>query len=815
MKKNQRVLCMMIALLLCLSCMAVVPFAEEGEPADGKYWRVGEEGSGNTYATLQEALNADSTGNGATIYLLADGYSWSRTELLGKNVVIDCQEHTIGGVVEIRDTKKSGSNAGSALVKNMKHVADASDGRTAQLGEAKMITFENCSFTNALKPQYGMFIVAANLTMNNCTVIAETADGAYPMIRPLNAAPTINIHGCTMEHCGSGAVFANFTAKTKLNITDSKLTCNKQGWVINCAANADITIGGTSEVVSNAGASRPAILLTSGTITVDGGTYTASQSAVLQVRGATGIVKGGTFIQKSSSQPVMRTDRRANLELVPGIVLSGGNLICQVEDTTETSIRYPEGVEMPYTLRSPDDMAVEQGKVCRIGNPDDGVYFDHLSDAVKAVPADGTLTRIILIVDQTLADTENLDISGKNIVVEGLGKTINGTLGITGDGTIAVQDIKLTGGDTSAALVTLTGGNVTFEQCEMTAVNGSAFAVEQTAELTLRDTAVNGSATDSALIEISADNGALCVEDSALTADGEVIHAVRGIVNVHSGTVLSSVHGAAVVSVGAGAAVNYFGGTTQSASAADGSVLLQAEQDATVNVFYGTFQGARALSNISGLSYAGGTNEISFLSETNGSSLRAVVDSFGIRFTSTVSAALINNAEAMKNAGRIKAYSFGTLICDSSKLGDSLFTIDALTAANIHFKDIQATPAGSVTNADGSVTFHAALVNVKMANSKLRFAAVSYVVYTLADDTLIYVYGEFDPEKNIDSMENLCREGLLNVQQTQTTVNGVPYYHAVTEIYEISEITGSLKKLKGNAYSCYSAKQLAKMKNYI
>lgn len=139
-----------------------------------------------------------------------------------------------------------------------------------------------------------------------------------------------------------------------------------------------------------------------------------------------------------------------------------------------------------------------------------------------------------------------------------------------------------------------------------------------------------------------------------------------------------------------------------------------------------------------------------------GASVRIVPDaenSNGLRFTSM----LVNNATPTR---------YGTLIVKAADLGDTEFTIAALTAANIKFANIAATEEGTVKG-DDKTTYNAALVNLPDAEFTTEFAARAYAVYTI-DGTEYIVYSDFTAKDNVRSLVNVAEAALNDTESTQS-----------------------------------------------
>ena len=136
-----------------------------------------------------------------------------------------------------------------------------------------------------------------------------------------------------------------------------------------------------------------------------------------------------------------------------------------------------------------------------------------------------------------------------------------------------------------------------------------------------------------------------------------------------------------------------------------------------------------------------------------GASVRIVEGSNGLRFTST----LANGAAPTR---------YGTLIVKAADLGDTEFTIAALTAANIKFANIVATEEGTVKGED-KTAYNAALVNLPDAEFTTEFAARAYAVYTV-DGAEYIVYSDFTAKDNVRSLVNVAEEALNDTKSAQS-----------------------------------------------
>ena len=186
----------------------------------------------------------------------------------------------------------------------------------------------------------------------------------------------------------------------------------------------------------------------------------------------------------------------------------------------------------------------------------------------------------------------------------------------------------------------------------------------------------------------------------------------------------------------------------------------------------------------------------------NGASIRTALGSMGIRFQSTIGADAIAYAQAI--AGDASKVSYGTLIIPADYLAETngAFTIEALEAAGLGYAAVEAVQ-GITENADGSVTFRAALINIKEANATRNFVARAYICVDGA-----YVYAtDASAERSIDYV---AKAALADVEATATG----NYQTAVTSYYVPGE-NGEFELVTGTAYSKYSVPAITAIKNCI
>lgn len=383
MKQMKKLFGIVLALLLCASCLVISPAAATDD------WEM----NGTTYATLQAAVDATPQDTQTTIKLLADGYQWTKIQLKGKNIIIDCDNHTTSGNVELRDTTVSVK--GTVVVKNMTNV---SEGVTSQVGECN-VTFENCSFTNSSPADVGMFVVRTALTLKKCVVTLAKSDSGVPMFRPDQATAKLTIEDCILDHQGSGAVFANFGANASVHVSDTKITVNT-GWAVNCKVAAEISISGDKTSITSQSDKNPLFLCSVGNLTIDGGTYSGKTLIANAGGSAKGVVKAGTFT--TTGPTVFQSSNAGGIQISDGVVVSSTDSIYYCKNDSKASFSYPDhAAKSNYTY---------------FGNPITGSTQFKAFQLSKTVSADGTFSiRLVGAVDSLDYTNLGFDIVAKSL----------------------------------------------------------------------------------------------------------------------------------------------------------------------------------------------------------------------------------------------------------------------------------------------------------------------------------------------------------------------------------------------------------------
>lgn len=349
---------------------------------------------------------------------------------------------------------------------------------------------------------------------------------------------------------------------------------------------------------------------------------------------------------------------------------------------------------------------------------------------------------------------------------------------------------------------TVSGEGVTNSAGAMT-VNGGTFTGSAAMNITGGTVTVNGGTfiakTITALCATS--GGTAILNGGVFTTESDDVTLLYGFGVINSGNGTARTGGIIYVN---GGTYHYTGCILHSNASSDGT--------GKIYVSGGSFTGSKIVFNGNG-SNSEGRIILSDLPKTSkGAAVRTVADESGIRFTSTISKAVLNTAESLKKAGT--AVTYGTLIAPAEYVSTAgIFTKEALLAADLsaaadkRFVDIPAVD-GIVTDEDGNVTVHAALVDLLESNYNRNFAAIAYVSYQ-TDNGTVTLYGDFSATDNVRSIREVAYNALADVK----TAREEGYNTLVSEWYAFSG--GVWVKQTGMAYSCYSNAQLAVIRSYI
>ena len=406
--------------------------------------QIGETG----YVTLQAALDAahEMTGN-VTITLLDDisGYSIVHQKA-GVNITIDGDNKTVAGQIIIDgDGRASGTE--TLTIQNMKFEGNTTDfysGTDAFILIPSLKTEGTPYYTNKYNYAHNITVSGCSFTSTSSAfdvvgIKATSGAGCYNVV--INNATGTNLHSLAQLIGTTGASVTNCTvaqSESFVNVNGGGGTFTISGNTFTSANGADgygIRENGTSTAVitltdNNFTATNPVVLgkgtnVTAGTINVESGVYTGT---ITKTEAATGkiAISGGYFSEEFPT------------EYIAADLTSQGMLCVPAPD-----------MEGYFT--------VGYHYVAQIGE----TKYKTLTEAVAAVPTDGTETTILMIADEAVVAGLTIDAT-KNIVLELNGKTISGNTDssktyalITNKGTLTIQDNTDTAGDgTGTGLIT-------------------------------------------------------------------------------------------------------------------------------------------------------------------------------------------------------------------------------------------------------------------------------------------------------------------------------------------------------------------------
>lgn len=192
--------------------------------------------------------------------------------------------------------------------------------------------------------------------------------------------------------------------------------------------------------------------------------------------------------------------------------------------------------------------------------------------------------------------------------------------------------------------------------------------------------------------------------------------------------------------------------------------------------------------------------------------LRMNEGSEGLRFISRISKKTLDQLAALQEEGILKpgaeGYSFGTVICMEGSLDEvSEFTAEALAAEKEKYVDV--TAKDGIQRVGEDLLISVALVDVKLSNRLVNFAAIAYVEYHLTDGRTVRIYGEYDGAKHARSLYTTALYALSDVREEATREQYYGYCHEAYEYYEVNGATGEyeVRDVLKPRYSMYTDKE--------
>ena len=218
MKKRLFAFCALAALLL--SCLVPVQAAEDYDAlavAQGYHARVGEAEAAYDGGAFSGYIkfNSNFAGNGGrdnalikvpdgeTVTLISDVAITTELYLQGQ-ITLDGNGHTLTGAFR-SDASNPDRNTADVTVKNLKVVLNAIDGGgfgryIIQAEPGMKVRFEDCDFTVTGAPQYALFVLRGDLTMDGCTLTWTQPSGSSgkDVFRLDNAAAALTLTDTTI-----------------------------------------------------------------------------------------------------------------------------------------------------------------------------------------------------------------------------------------------------------------------------------------------------------------------------------------------------------------------------------------------------------------------------------------------------------------------------------------------------------------------------------------------------------------------------------------------------------------------------------------
>lgn len=147
-----------------------------------------------------------------------------------------------------------------------------------------------------------------------------------------------------------------------------------------------------------------------------------------------------------------------------------------------------------------------------------------------------------------------------------------------------------------------------------------------------------------------------------------------------------------------------------------------------------------------------------------------IIAPYGLRWSSGVDK---NDYNALVEEFGAENVTVGTIITAYDLLGETDFTIEAMSAANIQYKNIvNDTWHTALTNEqnDGNFCYYASLVNIQDYNLNREFAGRAYVKAE-KDGKTYYYYAAFAKENNVRTYTNLCKALVKENKESEAATN--------------------------------------------
>ena len=787
-----------MAVLMVLTCGAITAWAataDETQAGEGKVARIGAEGMGTYYATLEEAFS--NANDRDTITVIAPT-STTSTITVTKKVTLTSEN---GSEVTLMNStgaiSVNGANADLIFSGNVKVTSSSSEPiyvKSGRLEVTEKATVKGNFHTICPDGSSPIEVVVSGGEV----IATYTGSEIKSAIGNWNTNATINITGGKVTAAAAGAI-QNAKPNAKINITGGTVSAASKTIDFKSGAGGTLTIGGDAKVKTTSGnqcinfgaaiAATTVNIEDNSTLYCKGAwaieatknvandlTINITDNAVIETPGdgaiafdtagkATLNIEGGQLIAKGKTVYSGTNGNRA-------INISGGT----VKTTSESSAIYCGNTAGTITLN------MTGGTVQSASS--DGIYKGGAA-SLNATISGGTISAKEYTID-VAEGTNTFDISGGTIIATGKyaivkwgNASTNTTFNISDNAAIyaAKQAIEARGG-------------LTFN------ISGGLIDVGNTYTIESEDNA-------SAIVTFT---GIVNITGGKFVLGGDVASAQMIVASDENGT--TNVDGGLFVNLNT-ANSTIFGSQVKFT---EGRVIYGDNVTAIVN-------GSQAAPKTLKVYYGEGDQLYNFFTKfaatdnwtyevcemLDGASIRLTKDSTGIRFTSEFT--------------EVEGATYGTLIFPARYLANlTSLTKEALDAKGIKYENIIANEGMEV--ADGVVTIKAALTNILDDNYTTPMAAIGYMI---VDGQ--YYYTEFNLEDNVRTIESVAKDALGDLKEEKNdkyayaveTAEGVtkysPYSTSQREIlegfivaaYNVNTLQGaSLMNVGNGSYALYS-----------
>lgn len=242
MKKILSIVLMLSVLLSVLAIPAFATTTDAAEAANGKYFRIGDEGSGTYYATLDAAMAAVT--DGGTIVQIADYTHSAKLTDFDKALTIEGKaKDAQGGKYQLEFTYSGSNDFLRNFSKNLtfKNLTIKSTKGFRPDKENVTITFDNCNITTGKTWWFCFDKAGQGVYLKDSTVLAPLSN--YMMANNVNADITIILENSVITfpyESDTCQVYVTATGNTTVNIDATSKIIAKNG---NYAANSATRYG--------------------------------------------------------------------------------------------------------------------------------------------------------------------------------------------------------------------------------------------------------------------------------------------------------------------------------------------------------------------------------------------------------------------------------------------------------------------------------------------------------------------------------------------------------------------------------------------